>query len=125
FQAFYVGQPGRFALAFLLALANWAVGALELYMVMHFLERPIAFADAWLIEAAVQLVRTGAFFIPAGLGAIEGVLVLFYAVVVGDGALGLVVAVIRRARELLWILWGLALAWRFAPGKTAQAGEGR
>lgn len=123
FVAFYLRQPGRFAGALILALVNWMVGAFEVYAIMWFLAQPISFADAWLIEAAAQLVRAGAFFIPASLGAVEGVMVLVYAAMTGSGALGLAVALIRRGRELLWVAWGFWLGWLNTPGGLAAMRE--
>ena len=123
FLAFYSGRPRRFLGAFCLAFVNWVLGAVEVYAIMWFLGRPISLADAWLIEAAAQLVRTAAFFIPASLGAVEGVMVLIYAAMTGSGALGLAVALIRRGRELLWVAWGFWIGWLNTPGGLAAMRE--
>lgn len=118
FELFYARQPGRFAAAFALALANWLIGMGELIVIMWFLGAPVTLADAWLIETVVQLVRAGAFFIPASLGATEVVMVLVYDALTGRPSLGFAVALIRRARELLWIAWGLWLGWLETHGKA-------
>ncbi|MFQ6018153.1 MAG: flippase-like domain-containing protein [Kiloniellaceae bacterium] len=134
FHEFYVRRPGRFAAASALGMVGWLLGAGELYLIMVFLGQPVSLAEAWLIETVAQLVRAGAFFIPAGLGATEAALVVIYGALTGQPALGLVVAVIRRARELLWIAWGFWLGWRFsltpaavirASGGTAKDGPDR
>ena len=106
---FYSGHGVRFAGAVGLALVNWLLGAVEIYVTMIFLGRPISLADAWIIEAAAQLVRAGTFFIPASIGAQEGVFLLVYGAMTGSPALGAAVAVVRRLREIVWILWGLFL----------------
>jgi uncharacterized protein (TIRG00374 family) len=111
FVDFYWGRRGRFAVAVGLALVNWAIGAVELYYVMRFLGHPISLTDAWVIEAAVQLVRSGAFFIPAGIGMQEGAFFVIIALLTGQPALGLAVAAVRRFREVVWIAWGLVLGW--------------
>ncbi len=121
FVRFYGQQPRRFAGAFVLGLCNWTLGAVELYVIMWFLDRPVTFADAVLIETAAQLARAGAFFIPGGLGAIEGIMVLVYDAMTGSAALGLAVALIRRGRELLWIAWGFWLGWLNGAGTAAPA----
>ena len=82
---------------------------------------PVTLAEAWLIETVAQLVRVGTFFIPASLGATEVAMVLLYEALVGAPSLGFAVALIRRARELLWIAWGLWLGWLEAPGAMAAA----
>lgn len=106
---FYSGHGVRFAGAIGLALVNWLLGAVEIYVTMIFLGRPISLADAWIIESAAQLVRAGTFFIPASIGAQEGVFLLVYGAMTGSPALGAAVAVVRRLREIIWILWGLLL----------------
>ena len=106
---FYSVHGVRFAGAVGLALVNWLLGAVEIYVTMTFLGRPISMADAWIIESAAQLVRAGTFFIPASIGAQEGVFLLIYGAMTGSPALGAAVAVVRRLREIIWILWGLFL----------------
>jgi hypothetical protein len=71
-------------------------------------------AEAWSIEAVVELVRVCAFFIPAGIGAQEGALVLIISPITGQPPLGLTVALVRRFREILWIAWGGVIGWRFS-----------
>ena len=112
FVAFYRDRAGRFAAAFALAFANWLLGALELYVIAWFLGSPLNWAEAWLVEALAQLVRAGAFFIPGALGASEAAMVLVFAALTGRPELGLTIALVRRGRELVWILWGLAIGGR-------------
>ncbi len=52
-------------------------------------------------------------------------MVLVYDALTGRPSLGFAVALIRRARELVWIGWGLWLGWLEAPGVLgAGAGAG-
>jgi uncharacterized membrane protein YbhN (UPF0104 family) len=98
FARFYGAQPLRFAAALALAFLNWLIGTAEIMVIM------------WL------LVRAGFFFVPASLGVTEAALVLVYDALTGRPALGFAVALIRRARELVWVAWGLWLGWLEAPG---------
>ena len=67
-------------------------------------------ADAdWIIEAVAQLVRTGTFFIPASIGAQEGAFLLVCGAITGSPTLGVSVSVVRRLREVIWIVWGFTL----------------
>lgn len=109
--AAYTSERRRFLLATLLTLGNWCLGAVELYAILRFLEVPVGLADAWCLQAVVELVRAATFFIPASLGAQEGVLVVLLAGFPGGAALGLAVALIKRFRELLWIGAGLLTGW--------------
>ena len=103
---FYSHHRGRFAAAVGLAFVNWAAGALEVWLTLWFIGQPVGFGDAWVIEAMTQLVRSGAFFVPGAIGVQEGILVLVCGLVTGQPALGLSVAIVRRVRELLWLIWG-------------------
>ena len=120
FTAFYARTPGRFALAVLLALINWVVGTVELWLTMWAVGVPVSFSDAVIIEGVTQLVRTGAFFIPLSLGAQEGAIVLIAGSLSGSPSAGLAAALVRRARELLWIVWGLWLGRDLLVRKTAD-----
>ena len=106
---FYIRHRRRFLLALALALANWVIGALELYVTLWFLGHPVTFSEAWIIEAIAQLVRSGAFFIPGALGVQEGAFMIVIEAMTGRGVLGLAVAMIRRFREIVWIAWGMLL----------------
>lgn len=111
---FYSRRRQRFSAALALALGNWFVGALGVYYTLYFLDTPVSFMEAWVIEAFAQLVRAGTFFIPASIGAQEGAFVLVCAVLTGSPSAGLAAALVRRMREIVWILGGLALGWRYA-----------
>ena len=121
--AFYTLHRRRFALAVALGLANWFIGALEIYCTTLFLGHPVSLAEAWIIEAVAQLVRAGTFFIPASIGAQEGAFLLVFSAMTGLPALGIAVAVVRRIREVTWIVWGFALASLFSLKPANRAGR--
>lgn len=106
---FYTRHRPRFGAAVGLAFVNWVAGAVEIWVIMPFLGHPMTFAEAWMIEAVVQLARSAAFLIPAGVGAQEGAFLLVYAVIAGSPELGVAVALVRRFREILWLGAGVAI----------------
>lgn len=106
---FYTKARARFAAALVLAFGNWLLGVVEIYYALYLLGHPVSWADAWIIEAAAQLVRTGAFFIPAAIGVQEGAFLLVCGAITGSPTLGVSAAIIRRLREIIWIVWGFAL----------------
>ncbi len=110
---FYV-NPSRMRNGLIVAFLNWPLGALEIYFLMQFLRHPIAFADAWLLDSVAQLVRAGTFFIPANIGTLEGSLVVLGAGITGSPEIGLTISVIRRFKDILWILMGLLIWWLFS-----------
>ncbi len=106
---FYTETKVRFAAVLVLALVNWMLGVVEIYYALVFLDRPITWAEAWIIEAVAQMVRTGAFFIPAAIGVQEGAFLLICGAITGSAPLGVAVSVIRRIREVIWIVWGFSV----------------
>ena len=107
FASFY-GQHGRrLCWSSVFAMANWMLGVVEVYLIMAFIGYPVTFAEAWMIECMVQLVRTITFFIPAGLGTQEGAFLIGVGALTGVPSAGVATALVRRFRDLLWI--GLSL----------------
>jgi hypothetical protein len=110
--AFVRRTPGRFAVSFALAFLNWFFGAVEMFLIFLFLGHPISFADAWMVEAGVVLVRAATFFIPGHLGVQDGAIALMGQALTGSPEIGLTVALLRRGREMVWTAIGLAIgAW--------------
>ena len=102
--------PHRFYGALTLSAANYALGSVELYLTYWALGHPINIAEAVMIEAVLQLVRTVTFFIPGNLGSQEGAYVLFGVALTGTAAsVGLGAAIVRRLRELVVLLLGFAI----------------
>lgn len=111
--AFYRQDWPRFAAAMAGAFANWSLGALETFVILWAIGHPVSFVDAWIVEAATQLARAGAFFVPAAIGVQEGAFVLICGLLTGSPAAGLATALIRRLRQIAWMGWGLAIAASF------------
>lgn len=116
--SFYTERRARFAGALALAFINWLLGVVEVYALMQFLGYPISFVDAWVIEAMAQLVRAGTSFIPASIGAQEGAFILACSAITGDPTLGFALSVIRRVREIVWIIGGLGLWLLYSFGEA-------
>ncbi len=106
---FYRHSPGRFMMTVMLSFINWALGAVEVWIAFYLLGSPVTFAEAWIIEALVQLVRVGAFFVPLALGTQEGAFTVTVGGLTGNPALGVAVAVLRRFRELVVLSAGLMI----------------
>lgn len=123
----YRQQPRRFFGIVGLAFLTWVVGIVEIWIILRAVDVPLRLGEAWVVEATVQLVRTAAFFIPSGLGVVDGGFVLVVGIVTGSPTLGLLVAVVRRARDLVWMvggfLGGLGYAGRGALGRRAPSND--
>jgi putative membrane protein len=103
----YRHRPGRLALSALWHLAAWAVGGLELYLILAFLGLPVAFTTALVIESFGAAIRFASFMIPASLGALEGGNMAIFAAFGLPAGAGLTSTLIRRLREAAWALLGL------------------
>ena len=110
----YRHKPGL-RLGFLLHLACWVAGALEVWIALRLAGRPLPFAAALVIESLVYAIRTLAFAIPNAAGVQEGAYILL------GGALGLTpemalaLSLLKRARDLAIGLPALA-AWQALEG---------
>jgi putative membrane protein len=101
-------RPARVTLSALLHTLGWAVGGLEIYLVLTLAGIPVSLATALVLEAVGSAVRFATFMIPGSLGALEGGNVAVFAAFGLPGAAGLSFSLIRRLREATWALIGLA-----------------
>jgi len=100
-------------------LFGWLVEALEVYVILLYLGEPIDLLTALSIDALSTFIKGGTFFVPGSVGAQEaGILVLLKAFGYSD-VTGMAFALLRRARELVWIAIGLlCLAFMMREGRT-------
>ena len=108
-KKFYTQDPRRFFLSVFFNFLGWFTGIFEVYWIARLLGIPIGLAEAWLLEALIQVLRIVTFFIPSSIGAQEGGIVLIFLQCGFDQSLGLTFAVIRRMREIVWLALGLTL----------------
>ena len=121
FEEFYGQNHARFAASMGVAFTVWVISTFEVYAALHLLGHPVTWTEAWIIEAAVQLARAAAFFIPSGLGALDGTLLVLCSIFTGSPTAGVAVVLMRRLRDILWICAGFGLGAILAkvrPGRT-------
>ncbi len=85
------------------------MGTFEVFYIARILGMDIGFAQAWLLEALIQVLRIVTFFIPSSIGVQEGGILLIFSEFGFSDPLSLTFAVIRRLREMVWVGIGLAL----------------
>jgi len=114
-------QEGRARLvaAALLHAGGWAVGGLEIYVVLGLAGIPVDLTTACVLEAVSSAVRFATFMIPGSLGALEGGNVAAFAAFGLPAAAGLSFSLVRRLREATWALIGLVALASF---KARSAG---
>ena len=89
-------------------LLGWAVGAVEIYVILAWLGGPVDWTTALALETGSVLIDGILFFVPGKVGTQEGGKVLLFAALGLSPARGLTVGVVRRIRELAYAGLGLA-----------------
>jgi glycosyltransferase 2 family protein len=108
-RTFYRHTPGRLTLSIAFHLVAWLLGAIESYLILHFLGIPVSLATATVIEAFGTGVRFATFLVPASLGVQEGGFAVTFVALGLSAADGIAFGLVRRLRELVWVAVGLAL----------------
>jgi putative membrane protein len=93
-------------------LAGLVSGTLEIWLALMLLGHPVPFWQALAIESLTQAARHVAFFVPAGLGVQEAVVMLLGQALGMDAQVSLALALVKRAREILFGVPAL-LSWQW------------
>jgi putative membrane protein len=99
-------------------LLAWFVGVAEVWYALYLLGHPVDIQTALLFESLGQAIRTGAFAVPGALGIQEGGYVLVGSAFGIEPGVALGLSLVRRVRELLLGLPGLA-SWQAATIRRA------
>ncbi len=106
-RRFYSENRRTFYLALGTFFLAWFCETLEVYAILYYLDVGI---DVWAsisIAALTVFIKGGTFFIPGSLGAQEGGYTLLLMSFGYTEVTGITFALIRRLREILWIVIGL------------------
>ncbi len=116
----YLGQDHRsFLTSVGLFTAAWALGAVEVFLIFHFLGLPVDVPTAITVETLSIFIDLVLFFIPAKLGTQEGGKILIFLSLGLPAAAGLSFGLVRRVRELTWAGVGLACLSSFPKVQVA------
>lgn len=119
-KIFYEERRKTFFAALLTFFAAWMTETLEVYAILYFLH---VSADVWTslsIAALTVFIKGGTFFIPGSLGAQEGGYTLLLVSFGYSEITGITFALIRRLREVLWILFGLVCLMFLKDGQSSS-----
>lgn len=97
---------GRLVASALVHAVAWAIGALEVYVVLRLLGTEASLGIALIIESFAGGVKFASFMVPASLGALEGGYVAFFEAFGLSAAAGLTFVLVRRLREITWTALG-------------------
>ena len=109
--AFYRHDRLRFFRTTAAFLAGWLCDAVEVYLVCHLLGLKLTWTEAIAIEAFIGVAKGVGFFVPGALGVQESGVMLLFSIFGLPTPIALVYAVIRRGRDLFFVLVGGALLY--------------
>ncbi len=96
----------QFAIAVAWGFLGWCGGLVETWIVLKLLSPTHTFASAFAVESLAMILNGILLFIPARIGSAEGIRLGVAALVGLTPAQGAAYALVRRARELLWLAPG-------------------
>ena len=99
----------QFAFAVLWGFIGWCGGLFETWIVLRLLSPSHGFASAYAVEALAMILNSILLFIPARIGTAEGIRVAVAAIVGLTPAQGAAYALVRRAREIVWLMPGFVI----------------
>jgi putative membrane protein len=102
-------------------LWSWLIGAGEILIALYLFGHPVGIGAAIALQGLTVTIRSAAFFIPAGLGVQEQGFILVGEALGLSPPIALSVGLVRRIRELLLGVPGLAIWWYVATRKRHRS----
>jgi hypothetical protein len=108
-REYLVLHRSQFWISGLAFFAGWLGGALEVWVLLWIMGLPAHATAALLIQATLTVVSRLTAFVPANLGTHEAGTLMIFTVTGLSGEAALAFALLRRARQIVWVATGLAL----------------
>lgn len=106
-RTFYGQRRRTFFLSMGVHFTAWLTELFEVYAILYFLGAEVGWLSSLSIAAMTALIKGSVSFVPGGLGVQEGGYLVFLMALGYGEVTGITFAVIRRIREIFWILIGL------------------
>ncbi len=120
-QSFYQKESGRFWAAVGYCFLGWCGGLLETYLILRLLAPESGWPTALSIEALAMILNNLIFFIPGRVGSAEGVRVGVFLLFGLPAAQGVAYSLVRRGREVLWLIPGFLVLLATQGRKIGQS----
>lgn len=108
---FYRNHRGRFFASTLAYFSGWLLDSTEIYLVSRLLGQPVTIPQALVVEAFVGVAKVMGMWVPGALGVQEGGILLIGRTAGLPEPLCLAYAVLRRAREVVFVAVGWLLLY--------------
>jgi len=114
-REFNTGNVKNFIYTILIFYLGWMIIAAEAFVIFRIIGVDINFSQAIILESAASLIRIIFFFLPSGMGAQDaGLIGLMSAMGFTDPfSASMLFIFYRRTKEIIWILLGYVLLFRF------------
>ena len=107
---YYKNDGRRFLMSIFWSAINFLVGAIEIWLICHFIGLEITYLEALLIDQGVLFLKSFAAFIPGQIGVEEYTNKIMLNIIgITSMSLWLSVSILRRARQVFWILLAVVL----------------
>jgi uncharacterized protein (TIRG00374 family) len=106
---FYRDRPGRFLASAGMYLTGWLLDSTEIYLVSRLLGQPVTIPQAVVLEAFVGVAKLMGMWVPGAMGVQEGGILLIGRTAGLPESLCIAYAVLRRAREVVFVAVGWIL----------------
>jgi uncharacterized protein (TIRG00374 family) len=107
---FYHSRKVNFYIAFSLSILHMIVGSMEYLVIFYALGISVSPLSCFLFGIASMIIRASGFFIPGQLGLEEfGNKIMFSLVSIPGSETWITVSLVRRGRQIFWILAGFAV----------------
>lgn len=118
---FYKHNKNKFTLAFILSIIHWVLGAAEFYLILKTLGFEVSILNALAIEMGVILFKTLGAIVPGQVGVEEYANKIMLGIIgIASNEVWLVVSIMRRARQLFWVVVAGIFYWIIARSKKEQ-----
>lgn len=108
---YHLDGHGAFAWSVLAFAIGWALGLVEVALMLWLLDVPVTWQIVLAIEVLSIVFDALFFFVPAKAGTQEAGKVVIFATLGLDPGKGLALGLLRRMRELIWAAVGVSLLW--------------
>ena len=107
-------QRGRLVMSIFWAVVNFLIGALEIWLICLFIGVDISYLESLVIDQGALFFKSFAAFIPGQVGVEEYINKLMLGIIgVSSLSVWVSVSILRRARQLFWLLLGVLTYYVF------------
>lgn len=109
-KIFFQKDPTMFWTSYCFFFVHWIVGSIEFYLILLFLGFDIQIMHGVVLDMGIIIIKSFGAFIPGQIGIEEfGNKIMLAAIGITSASLWITVSILRRARQVFWILIGLIL----------------